>query len=74
MGLDVALSGSLAWNLTMVPGGGAGPDKRLFLESPVTPRDAQTSPLLFFSHLSTTYLYTVVAPSAGGPHDWQDSR
>lgn len=42
----------------------------LSLLSPVLPfffLTTQRVPLLFLSHLSTTYLHIVVAPAAGGP-------
>ena len=68
----MALSGSLGWDLTMAPGGGAdhsqqAPPPRSRVSSSISLHNVQGALLLFLSHLITTYLHTVVAPTVGSP-------
>jgi hypothetical protein len=70
MDLDMALSGSLAWNLTTAPVVWLATYNRLLLstlKSPVWSLFIMLKLFLFsfFSHLSIIYLHIVVAPAAG---------
>lgn len=72
MDLDMALSGSLAWNLTTAPVVWLATYNRLLLstlKSPVWSLFIMLKLFLFsfFSHLSIIYLHIVVAPAAGSP-------
>lgn len=69
----VALSSSTEWNFTMASGVRADYEYEALplhphISSSVSLHNAQTTLLLFLSHLSTTRLYIIVAPTKGGPH------
>ena len=73
---DVALSGSMGWDFTKASGVGQTDDSHQAVplhprvSSSISLHDAQTVLLLFFSHVSTTYLHIVVAPIRHGPRGW----
>ena len=75
---DMALSSSMDWEFTMTSGSGAGYSQQSINYSPasclqVCLRNAQTLQLLFLFHLSTIYLYIVMAPTVSRPSGWQAS-
>jgi hypothetical protein len=67
---DMALNGSLVWDLTMVPGRGPGHSQQATplhtrISSSISLHNAQAIPFLFLSHLTTIYSQILVTPSAG---------